>query len=332
VAILSHYRDPAYTENVIGTLNRNPFRYWSATRRSRSKVVHYHHGHWLLLVAVALAARGGERRYVVTLHGHDVLDALESRLPLVARVTCWALRQFTAVIAVSREIATGVERCVAARPVRVLPAFVEPEPSELSSQVLDDRLAQFVLQRGPTLLVSCSQIAASEGDADPYGLDLAVDAFCELASDRADLQMAMFVGRAPKNRAERDYLGRLTRRIEASGISDRFLMCIEVPLVPAFKAKEVIYLRPTRTDGDAVSVREALSMGVPVIASDVVVRPPGTALVPVNESLATAVEQLLESSSIGRTRDARSDEKPERASEALLNELLSAYGFVAGAA
>jgi glycosyltransferase involved in cell wall biosynthesis len=34
-------------------------------------------------------------------------------------------------------------------------------------------------------------------------------------------------------------------------------------------------LRPTATDGDAVSVREALHLGVPVVASDVVERPTG---------------------------------------------------------
>jgi glycosyltransferase involved in cell wall biosynthesis len=34
-----------------------------------------------------------------------------------------------------------------------------------------------------------------------------------------------------------------------------------------------IFLRPTRSDGDANSIREALYLGVPVIASDCVERP-----------------------------------------------------------
>ena len=36
-----------------------------------------------------------------------------------------------------------------------------------------------------------------------------------------------------------------------------------------------IYIRPTRTDGDSVAVREALDAGVKVVASDVCKRPEG---------------------------------------------------------
>jgi len=45
-------------------------------------------------------------------------------------------------------------------------------------------------------------------------------------------------------------------------------------LSPAFPFTAV-YLRPTLTDGDAVSIREALDAGVPVVASNVVRRPRG---------------------------------------------------------
>ena len=34
-----------------------------------------------------------------------------------------------------------------------------------------------------------------------------------------------------------------------------------------------MFIRPTNTDGDAVSIREALDFNIPCIASDVVVRP-----------------------------------------------------------
>ena len=47
---------------------------------------------------------------------------------------------------------------------------------------------------------------------------------------------------------------------------------------PPALARSSVLLRPTNTDGDAVSVREALWLGVPVIASDVVERPAGTEL------------------------------------------------------
>ena len=46
-------------------------------------------------------------------------------------------------------------------------------------------------------------------------------------------------------------------------------------LWPLFK-KINLFIRPTFTDGDAVSIREALSFNCSVIASDVVQRPKST--------------------------------------------------------
>ena len=40
--------------------------------------------------------------------------------------------------------------------------------------------------------------------------------------------------------------------------------------------KGTIFIRPTNTDGDSISVREALYFDIPCISSDVVPRPPGT--------------------------------------------------------
>jgi glycosyltransferase involved in cell wall biosynthesis len=60
-----------------------------------------------------------------------------------------------------------------------------------------------------------------------------------------------------------------------------------------------IMLRTTWYDGDAISVREALQLGVPVIASDNGMRPEGTHLIPARDldALVAAVEKILDSPS-----------------------------------
>ena len=56
-----------------------------------------------------------------------------------------------------------------------------------------------------------------------------------------------------------------------------------------------IVLRPTNTDGDALTVREGLFLGKPVIASDVVIRPVGTKLFKTRDadSLAQAIAETI---------------------------------------
>jgi glycosyltransferase involved in cell wall biosynthesis len=50
-----------------------------------------------------------------------------------------------------------------------------------------------------------------------------------------------------------------------------------------------LLLRPTKSDGDALSIREALFFRIPVISSDVVPRPEGTIIYKLNSR-----EDLLE--------------------------------------
>ena len=90
------------------------------------------------------------------------------------------------------------------------------------------------------------------------------------------------------------YLEALQQRLAEAGLSSRVLISFDLPLMPAFR-HDVILLRPTRTDGDALSVREALHAGVPVIASDAVPRPPGARTFPVDDiqALCSAVGNTL---------------------------------------
>jgi glycosyltransferase involved in cell wall biosynthesis len=60
-------------------------------------------------------------------------------------------------------------------------------------------------------------------------------------------------------------------------------------------SRSTVFVRPTFRDGDSISVREAMSLGVPVVASNVGTRPEGTLLFEVGdlEALICQVEQAL---------------------------------------
>jgi hypothetical protein len=59
--------------------------------------------------------------------------------------------------------------------------------------------------------------------------------------------------------------------------SSWFFQEMPIPAVKVYQQSDV-FLRPTETDGDSVSIRECLDMGIPVLASNAVSRPAGCVL------------------------------------------------------
>jgi glycosyltransferase involved in cell wall biosynthesis len=224
-----------------------------------------------MLLAVALGKRRSSSRYVVTLHNNDVSRRLDSRNPFVRHATRWAIRRFDAVIVVNFDMKEAIEDRVGAE-IEVLPAFLEAPGDELP---YEPSIEAF-LASGRTLLVPAFRVRLPRNGRDLYGLDLAVDAFSAVAGERPNLRLALFIAERPTERRPTRYLRMLVRRLEEAGLRDRASILFGLPLTPAFR-HDVILVRPTWSEGDAVSVREALHAGVPVVASDVVERPSGTA-------------------------------------------------------
>jgi glycogen(starch) synthase len=68
--------------------------------------------------------------------------------------------------------------------------------------------------------------------------------------------------------------------VSAVGLADNVLLLGDVDHETCLKlmSRSDVFLRPTFEDGDSISVREALSLGVPVVASRIGTRPPGAML------------------------------------------------------
>lgn len=289
VGVLNHF---GHTDGppVIGALHRNPLRYWRELRRMSAPVVHYHHGRLSTLVAVAVARRRSST-YVATIHGQRLARQLE--IPVLCWLARWALRRFDELVAVSLEIAQSLELRVGHSRITLLPAYLPAD--ELRGKAPGGAPAEFLRPPGRTLLVSAYRIAAApDGSGDVYGLDRAVETFLRLAPRHPDLRLGIFVAKAVRGRWARRYIKAQTARVTEHGVADRFALYVGENLTAAF-GHDVLYLRPTRSDGDAVSVREALAAGRDVIASDAVIRPPGTETIAGDEAEAwcEAVERAL---------------------------------------
>jgi len=225
---------------------------------------------WLL---GAYMATRRNKRVIVRLRNQALPQMLSN--PLTRSLAAFALQNVTCVVAVSWSLAEAAASVGVPRE-RIVhqPGFLPPALGATEADALSRLQLSFVEQHTP-ILAANGKVGFHLG-SDLYGLDHLVELVAQLVPDHPRLGLAIsFWDHKPEDEG---YLGQLRDRAARLGIADNILFHIESrPFVPLL-TKADLFLRPTCTDGDANSIREALYLGVPVIASDVVERPAGTIL------------------------------------------------------
>jgi glycogen synthase len=238
------------------------------TLGGRASLLHLHtNGHsgksWLLILVASLAARLRGTPSVLTLHSGLLPGYVATLGKARQRVVRWILAPFARVVCVNREIGRALERLgLAGDRVAIIPAFLGVGTADELAP--PDR----ALIRDFRPLV----VAVAGGEQDPErGLAVVLEAVRELVAPMPHVGVVLMgwqVG--PKIRP----------RIEELGLARRAVCLGEVPhdRCLAFLRAGDVFVRSTFVDGDAITVREALSLGVPVVASDTDFRPPGVTI------------------------------------------------------
>ncbi len=172
------------------------------------------------------------------------------------------LRRLSAVFAVNSDIKNDVASLSDGQvSAVVVNPFIPPQGSELN-------LGAFATSfQSENIYVGWCGIASGER-AGIYGLDFFLDAVSRVADFVPRVVAVIGAG------------GELDLDVMPKSVADRVRMLsrqivVVPPEVPfaAVMTKLSVFVRPTLSDGDAVSVREALALGARVLASDVVNRP-----------------------------------------------------------
>lgn len=260
--------------------------------RCDADIVHFYEG-WRWAPAVLAALLGG-KRVVMAYHNQQVTGAMWDRTAPVAR---WASRRLVRHPRVWWVAATPAVRTQLADmgvdPSRVTlaPAYLPPPPPAPGAR-LPDRLAAFLAARSPVLSAYAFDLSRTPRGVDVYGADQCIELARALRAAFPRLGVVLRLSLV----VDEAYRRELEARVRAHGLEEHVLFATE-PLADAtllWRASDV-FLRPTCTDGDAVAVREALGLRVPVVASDVAARPEGTVLYRGGDAadLARAVRDVL---------------------------------------
>ncbi|NVJ24388.1 MULTISPECIES: glycosyltransferase family 4 protein [Myxococcus] len=234
---------------------------------------------WLLAAAVG-SLPGARAPRFITLHSGllpDYLAAAPSRRAF-ARV---ALAGYSRIIAVSAAVRDALVSCgISEERVLVHPAFCA---SQVQAGPVPVRVEAARARRRPLVVMA-------HHPSPVYGRKLAFRAVRQLLESRPGVGLALF---GPGTDSE-DFI-RDARELGVAGSLEP-LGELEHPAALGLIARSDVFLRPTTHDGDSISVREALALGVPCVASDVCERPEGTRLFHAGDaaSLAAGIRDAVE--------------------------------------
>ncbi len=281
--------------------------------RLRCDIIHLHIGgdiSFRLLALGLVCSLLPRRKTVLTFHSGGYPTSEAGRTARPATLRGFILRRFDRVIVVNSELQKLFQKFgVAPRRVRLISPHALPSRPTLAA--LPRQLEVFFESHSPVL--------TTVGLLEPeYALPLQVEALA-LVLERFPNAGLLIIG---SGSLEEELRG----LIDSKPYGEHILLCGDLEHPATLRAIEEsdLFLRTTLFDGDSISVREALHLGVSVIATDNRMRPDGVRLIPPSDlgALWRAIEGNLAQSNPRQTKG--------EGDEGNLQEVLTLYRELMG--
>lgn len=221
-------------------------------------MLHVHtNGHnsksWAIAFACGFAGQFGPGA-ALTLHSGMAPAYIQGASPWTRQALRLACLFYRRVVCVNEEIAGAITGLgIPKDHIEITPAFL---PIEAPDVPVPCEIESWFSRHSP--VISSTMFFRPE-----YGFELLLEAVSRLKQKHPRIGcLVMGAGPGPE------------------GLGDEFCLAgdLDHELCLALMARADVYVRPTYRDGDSISVREAVALGVPVVASNVGTRPDGVSL------------------------------------------------------
>lgn len=243
---------------------------------AREPVIYVHSSRWDVWAATWLLSRIRGKTVIIAVHTDSLRRLWPVRGRLARRSVIAAFRAAKRLVAVNSHIRDFLEDIAhLADKTDVIPAFVEPIPQPDDEAAIDPAVRTFCETHHPVILANGAPIVYDDG-RDLYGIDMCIELVDRLRRVWPQIGLVWytlkFTGWSP------EYAEQMTHEVKQRGLTDNWLFVEPTgEMYPVFQDVE-LFVRPTCSDGDAVSIREALHFRTPVVASDAAPRPRGCIL------------------------------------------------------
>jgi glycosyltransferase involved in cell wall biosynthesis len=230
-------------------------------------IKHLYFVNWYSRVIFAAVSIFFPGQFIISIHGGSISEALFSQNKLKSLLTKWMLRSVDTVIACNNQINKICINYVGLlqKKVKMIPAFIPPNKEDIEK--IDPLFNSFLTNHGP-IISAVGWVGIKHKNEDLYGLDLLIDCTYKLKNKFSDIGLLISI-----NGGEKKQISDFITYSNAKLGTNIYLLLNDESNINSLYIKSDIFIRPTNTDGDSVSIREALFFKTPVIASDTVKRP-----------------------------------------------------------
>ena len=260
---------------------------------SREPVVYIMTNQWPVWAGSWILSRVRGKKVVLSFHSEVITWELEGSGWLRHALIKAGLRAADALVAVNTHISdrlARIEGC--AEKTHVLPAFIPPAERAEDEQAIPEDVHRFANAHEPVLLAIGAPVL--EQGTDLYGIDMTLDLVDALRADYPKIGVIWalldFIGSRP------EYAAKMRAEVLERGLEDHWLFIPPQETFYPLYGLADLFVRPTSSDGDAISVRESLHFGLPLVASDAIPRPQGVTTFPTRNTaaLVASVRETLE--------------------------------------
>jgi len=290
----------------------------------KENIIHVHVSDWRLRAVIGLMGLLGKKT-VISIHGEILEGSLKEGSWLRKQIIKLAIKHASFIIADNEKIknlalSLGVEQQKTAH----ISAFIPPTVKEGDYRKVPQYVWDFIHEHKPVISANAFRISFHNG-IDLYGLDMVAELTARLKNRCPKLGVVFCL----PSIGDKEYFDKLNQEIKERGLTEHILFITE-PLdevYPIWQESD-IFVRPTVTDGSAISVIEALYFRTPVVTSDACPRPKGVILFKNRDidSFTENVERVLNNYTQFK-KEAESIEV-----ESGINKILEVYNDLAGRA
>ncbi len=241
----------------------NFFRYFQLVLKAN--IIHIHSGHYFLRFIHFCTSKILQKKLIITVHAYEE----KGKTFIEKYIDLFIFKHSTLVIFVSEEIS----QIFNLKNSLIKNAFLPPQlyeedllPLEINNWIIDKKKkGYYICCANASRLDMCN-------NEDLYGLDLSINAAKKCREQNLKIAFVFIVS----DTTGILNIGLYEDRIQKYDLTNLFFLHkFSISFIKLIEQADIV-LRPTNTDGDAITVREGLFLGKKVIASDVVKRPPGT--------------------------------------------------------